>query len=260
VRALVRVVGALAATTYREQWRSVAFLAAMAFSGLMLYMSLLLSMLAVDQELRVLLDFGLSFIELMAVVGAVFGGATNLLREMETKAIYLILTRPVPRPAYLLGRYLGLLAAMASATGVMACLHLGVLLSKGWSWQWGYPLALLGIGGKTAIAAALAFLVALVTTSPLSALTMTGILWALGHFVLEMQFLAKRAASAALGAPLSVLTGLLPNLQLLNFRDRLDIPASVMPSQPILGPLLYAAAYSAVCLLLAQSAFRRKEL
>src|SRR5262252_8732874 len=101
------IVRTLAWSQWREQWRNRSFLVALIFSGVLIYASLLLGALSVDQELRALVDFGQSFIELMGLGLVVFGAATGILREMETKTLYLILTRPVPRWSYLLGRYLG---------------------------------------------------------------------------------------------------------------------------------------------------------
>jgi len=97
------LVGILALGQWREQWRNRSFLVALFFAGILIYASFLLGTLAVDQETRALLDFGLSFIELMGLGLAVFGAATGILREMETKTIYLVLTRPIPRWVYLLG-------------------------------------------------------------------------------------------------------------------------------------------------------------
>src|SRR3974390_1576766 len=132
----------LSLNQWREQWRNRSFLIALFFAGILLYASVLLGMLAVDQETRALLDFGQSFIELMGLGLAAFGAATGILREMETKTLYMVLTRPVPRWAYLLGRYFGLLLTTFSAVLLMTAIHLVVLLWRGWHWQWIYFLGI----------------------------------------------------------------------------------------------------------------------
>lgn len=247
----------LALSGLQEQWRSRAYQVALLFGGVMLYLSTLLGMLAVDQELRALLDFGLSFIELMALGAAIFAAATGLLREMETKSIYLILSRPVSRLEYLVGRYLGVVLSMSLATLAMAAVHLVILKTRGWELDGGYFLALLGIVLKVAVAAALATLFALFSSSALSALGITVILWTLGHFVPEMRFLAQRGGFPIV--PLLVLMRVLPDLQLFNFRERLDVPATVFAGEPVLLAAAYAAVYSAACLALAYALIRRKD-
>ncbi|MEK7745959.1 MAG: ABC transporter permease subunit, partial [Elusimicrobiota bacterium] len=158
----------LSAHSFREQLRGRFFSMILLFGGLILYMSLLLGALAADQEPRVLLDFGLSFIELMATGAACYAAATGLLRELEMKTIYLVLTRPVSRSSYLLGRFFGLLAAAACAAALMSLLHLSLLFLKGWHWENAYLLALAGIGLKLMVAVSLAGFLALISTSALS--------------------------------------------------------------------------------------------
>ncbi|MBI4422398.1 MAG: ABC transporter permease [Elusimicrobia bacterium] len=248
----------LAWSGLHEQWRNRAYQVAMLFAGVMLYLSLLLGMLAVDQELRALLDFGLSFIELMALGTAIFGAATGILREIETKAIYLVLSRPVTRLQYLVGRYLGLVLSMAVATLLMAAIHGSLLLARGWDWRWDYLLALLGILLKVSVATALATLFALFSSSALSALAITFIVWTLGHFLPEMRFLAQRGNFPSI--PLLVMTRVLPDLQLFNFRERIDVPPAVFGGEAVALAGAYAAVYAAVCLGLAYALIRRKDL
>lgn len=247
----------LALSGLQEQWRNRAYQVAMLFGGVMLYLSVLLGMLAVDQELRALLDFGLSFIELMAIGAAIFASATGILREMETKSIYLILSRPVTRLEFLVGRYLGIVLSMTLATLLMAAVHVSLLKARGWGFQADYLLALLGIVLKLGVATAIATFFALFSTSALSALGTTAILWTLGHFIPEMRFLAQRGSFPVV--PLLVLMRLLPNLQLFNFRDRLEVPESVFAGEPVALAVVYAVAYSSVCIALAYALIRRKD-
>jgi ABC-type transport system involved in multi-copper enzyme maturation permease subunit len=248
----------LAAAGLQEQFRNRSYQIAFLFAGVMIYLSLLLGMLAVDQELRALLDFGLGFIELMAMGAAIFGAATGILYEMETKSIYLILTRPVSRLEYLLGRYLGLLLSVVAAVVLMATAHLSLLFARGWHWESAYLLGLFGILLKVSIATAIATLFALFSTSALSALGITTILWTLGHFIPEMRFLAQRGGFPSI--PLVALIKIVPNLQLFNFRDRLGVPERILGTEPVIFAMGYAFVYCAVCLGLAYALIRKKDL
>lgn len=244
----------LSSHSFREQLRSRFFAVSLVFAGLLIYMSVLLGTLAADQELRVLLDFGFSAIELLATAALAYAAASGLIQEMETKTIYLVLSRPVSRPAYLAGRWLGLLFSAVCAVALMAAMHLALLFVKGWRWEAAYPLALAGIGLKIVVTGSLAALLALVSTSVISGLLMTGVFWTLGHFVEEMRFLlAQESLKAKL---FSALVYLVPNLQLFNFRDRLGAPGF---SGSVLLALAYAPIYAGACLLLTMALFRRRE-
>lgn len=244
----------LSGHSLREQLRSRFFSVILLFGGVLLYMSLVLGALAADQELRVLLDFGLSLIELLSTGAACYAAATGLLREMEMKTIYLVLTRPVSRSSYLFGRAFGLFASAVCAVALMALMHLSLLFLKGWRWESAYLLALGGIGLKIVVASSLATFLALISTSALSALSMSAVVWMLGHFTQEMRFLLER--SGLQGRILGAVVYIIPNLQLFNFRDRVGAAGL---QEPVLFALAYAPLYAAACLFATLILFKRKE-
>ncbi|TBR24612.1 hypothetical protein EPO15_03785 [bacterium] len=247
----------LAANAWRELWRARFISVVALFGGVLVYMSLLLGVLAGDVELRVLFDMGLAVVEVMTCGAVAYCAATGLIQEMEQKTLYLILARPVPRAAFLGGRYFGTVAAAGTAAAAMVGAQALLLLAKGWHPGWDLPLAFWGILLKLVVTGAVATLLALISTSVLSAMTMTAIVWVLGHFVGEIRFLAERSAGI-LPALISPAAYILPNFALLNYRDRLDIPGAGL-GEPLLWGFLYAVAYAAVCLGLTAALFRRKE-
>ncbi|MBP9127735.1 MAG: hypothetical protein KBG07_03095, partial [Elusimicrobia bacterium] len=95
---------AIARYTFLQQFRNRLYLVVVLFGLLMMGATLLFGALAGDQEVRVILDLGLVTAELFGLAMAVFGAVTLVLEEMESKTIYLILTRPLPRPVYVVGR------------------------------------------------------------------------------------------------------------------------------------------------------------
>jgi ABC-type Na+ efflux pump permease subunit len=78
----------------------------------------------------VILDLGLVTAELFGLATAIFGAVTLVVEEMESKTIYLILTRPLPRPFYVLGRFLGLLLAVGASMALMEIVHFSLLFLK----------------------------------------------------------------------------------------------------------------------------------
>ncbi|MBI5622659.1 MAG: ABC transporter permease subunit [Elusimicrobia bacterium] len=257
----MRAVLLLALNSWVENLRNRFFGLVLAFAGTVLYLSMLLGLLASDQEVRVLLDFGLGFIELMGLVGAVYGASTVVLREMESKTVYMILTRPVERSSYLLGRYLGLMLSVGGAMLIMAGAHVFMLVLKGWAFRPDYCWAFLGAFLKVLVTGSLALFLALSTTSALSALSITMIIWSLGHFLPEIRLMVRRfgSDSTLLMAPLQAVSWVIPDLQLFNLRDRLDLPAGLAQCVPVGSWLVYAAGYCCVWLVLSSALFKRKE-
>ena len=240
----------LAVNGWRENLRSRFFMLSLAFAGVFLYMSLLLGVLAVEQETRVLYDFGLGLIELMGLAGALYGSVTIILREMETKTIYLILSRPVGRGEYLLGRFLGLMLSVLASMMLMSAFHLALLWAKGWRGGDPYAAAFLGAYLKVFVTTALATFLAVFSSSALTAGVLACVCWTLGHFLPEIRFLIERTGVAL---PLKALSWIVPDLQLYNLRDRAALEA------PLWWWFAYAALYSAVWLALGRALLRRKE-
>jgi hypothetical protein len=69
-------------------------------------------------------DLGAASVSLYGIVVSVVLGATSLYRELELKTIFPILARPIRRPEYLVGKYLGTLCTIA----VFVAANSGVLL------------------------------------------------------------------------------------------------------------------------------------
>jgi len=249
----MKKIGILALNAFRENIWSRIFILVLLFGGVFIYFSLILGFLAVDQEIRVLMDVGLALIELMTLVATLYASATLFLREIETKTIYLILTRPLTRRDYLLGRVLGLILSTFFAILMMSILHVAILLTQGWHWDNSYPLALLGILLKMLIASALAVFFALSSTSAMAAILFSGALWAMGHFAPEMRFMALHSRSGASAALLNAVSYIIPNFQILNWRDHLTTPALVWKG------IAYSLSYSVACLSMSWIILRKKE-
>jgi len=251
----MRTVVIIALHTLREQWKNRFLQLLLIFGGVLIYAALLLGAMAAEQERRVLLNFGLGLIELSGLAAVVVGCAYAVLRDMETKTIYLILSRPVSRGAYIVGKYAGLMLAAAAAMACMAVLHLLLLKFKGADAGAGYAAIIFSSWLKAALVGALTMLVSLISTSSLSALLMSGIFWTLGHFTGELRYISSKlgGASALLIQPLQ---WVIPDLSLLNLRDSF---AAALPHASWSVLLGYSALYCGVSLALACLLFSRKE-
>jgi ABC-type transport system involved in multi-copper enzyme maturation permease subunit len=188
------------------------------FAGVLIYASLLAGVMAVDEEARVITDLGLALMELVTLAYALLAAASAITREVETKTIYLVFSRPVPRPAYLAGKAAGLYATTALMLGVMALIQLSLIYFRGFAMPPFYFKAVLFIWCSLLIITSVALFVSLFSTSIVSTVTISGILWTLGHFTSEARFLIARASGAS--APLlKAVAYCIPNFQLFNARD-----------------------------------------
>ena len=253
----MQTISAVFAYTFKEHVRRKAWLSAALFGLVLLGGALVVSALAQDERARLMLDLGLAAIEVLALVGVVFLAVNLILQEIESRAIFLILTHPVRRADYLLGRYLGTVAAIALGMAGMALMHATLLSLYGW-WEPGRYLAALGcLLGKTAVMGALSLLLSLALTSEAAAMAFAVFFWMLGHFSSEMRFLADRSGSTFLKTAIVAFSHAAPDFARFNYRDFWH--QSVPSADWFIWAAVYALAYTAACLALAVQLFEQKE-
>lgn len=264
----LRSIIAIARTTVIEQIRNRLYLVILFFGGLVLVATALLGALAPGHRTRVIFDLGLVTLELFGLATAIFGAVSLVLQETESKTIYLILTRPVNRSTYILGRFVGLVVAVGCTMLAMAAFHLGVLVwdmeyfrefTEGWSFATVYPMLLLMSMGKMLITAAIALFFSLFATSQVSALVFTASFWIAGHFGPELKFLIEKGSAGGPAATIAkTVASVLPNFQYFNFRDTFQLPG--FSGWEFMGTAaIYCMAFTGFFLVLSTLWFSRKE-
>lgn len=249
---------AVAGYTFKENVRNKVFYVLILFTVVIFAASMLFGILAQEQQQRMLQDMGLVIIELFTLLVAIYAGVTLVLEEVESKTIYAILTRPVPRWNYILGRYLGILAVVVLSLLIMSGIHLTIMKFNKWNFSLGYLFVVANIGFKISLILAISFFFALFSTSAVSGLAFTSFFWILGHFSEELKFMSEKV-----GSPIAIWAGklfyyLIPNFQYYNFRDRWDTMGTV--SIEFIGySILYLIVYVTACLFLTNVFFSRKE-
>lgn len=115
----------IALNAYREAVRARVLYALLAVAFATTAYAVLVGTLSLHDEQRVVGDIGTGAISLCAVVVAIVLGATSLHRELELKTIFPVLTRPLRRHEYLIGKFLGSVATLA----VFVALHGATVLA-----------------------------------------------------------------------------------------------------------------------------------
>jgi ABC-type transport system involved in multi-copper enzyme maturation permease subunit len=253
----MQTISAVFSYTLKEHIRHKAWLSSALFGLILLGGGMIVSALGQDERARLILDLGLAAIEAIAMVSVVFLTVHLILQEIESRAIFLILTHPVRRADYLVGRCLGTLAAVALGMAAMSVLHTAMLSLYGW-WEPGrYLAALTCTLGKVAVMGALSLLLSLALTSEAAAMSFAGFFWMLGHFSSEMRFLADRSGSAFLKTAIIAFSHAAPDFAHFNYRDFWHQAA---PSAAwLIWAGLYTLTYASACLALAVQVFEQKE-
>ncbi len=217
----------------------------------LIYFSLLVGIMAVDYEKRVLMDLGLGFIELMSFAYLVYISATSISEEIQSKTIYLVFSRPVARLEYLLAKFLSLFALAAVIVFYSGVFHLLLLHLRGFLCPAEYFVALAMIWCKLSIISAITLFFSLLSTSPLTPIIASLIIWMGGHMTPEIKFLIEKAEGFS-AFVLNLSRYVLPNFQLYNLRDTLQMP-------PHDYSLYYMLSWILAMFALSGFVFRKKE-
>jgi ABC-type transport system involved in multi-copper enzyme maturation permease subunit len=187
----------------------------------------------------------------------VFIGITLVSHEVERKTVYLILSRPVPRWEFVIGKAMGLSGTLAFVTLVMAATLFLVHAGYGGAPETGIFLASAGIYMELILLVCLASLFSTFTTPVLSAI-FTLSMFLIGHISKDLLVFGGRSSSGTMRFAASLLFYLLPNLE--NFNWKNEIVYGAGPSFSALAyPAGYLLAYGAAVLFLACLLFYRKD-
>ena len=118
----------IAFNTFRECIREKLLYNLLVFALLMIGSSVLLTRLTVGEWDRLIINLGLSSMSFFGVLIAIFVGISLVSKEIDKKTIYTIVSKPVPRYEFLLGKYLGLMFTLLVNLVVMVAGLLAVMV------------------------------------------------------------------------------------------------------------------------------------
>jgi hypothetical protein len=124
---MISRIGTIALNTYREAARARVLLGLFVLGLFTCAYSLVVASLSLHNEQRVVADLGAASVSLYGVAVAIVLGSTSLYHELEHRTVFPILSRPIRRWEYLVGKYLGSVLTVAVFATVQAALVLTLL-------------------------------------------------------------------------------------------------------------------------------------
>ena len=106
---------ALANNTFVETVRQPIYAVLLLATAAMLVLNVSLAGFTLEDDDKLLLDLGLSTLMLSGLFLSAFSATGVLTREIENKTVLTVISKPVGRPLFILGKFAGLLAALLLA-------------------------------------------------------------------------------------------------------------------------------------------------
>src|SRR5579875_2040613 len=110
----------IARHTFKQSVRDKVLYNLIVFAFLLIGASILFGKISVDIQRIILVNLGLSAISIFGLLIAIFIGVSLVWREIDRRTLYNILSKPVARWEFVLGKYLGLLLTLLVNTAIMA--------------------------------------------------------------------------------------------------------------------------------------------
>lgn len=251
------IVPLIARNTFREATRDRVLTGVVIAGAIVIIGTQLLHTLALGESKRLTMDLGLTTISLFGLLIVLLVGTSMVAKEIERRTIFNLLARPISRPAYLVGKWLGLSGALWVVAGALGLVLWGVLTVRG---QFALGPVILEAaylaGLELSVITALAVLFSALSTPVLSALYTLGF-YAVGQWSWDLREFARQAPGA-LRTTLDVVANLVPNLPVFNMRA---LAAHGEPTTPYHLALatVYALLYCGCVLALASAAFESRD-
>ncbi len=121
---------AIAKNTFTELVRQKVFFFLLIFALLIIGNSAFMAKFSFQEQFQMLKDISLGAMSVFTSLIAILATANFLPKDMEDRTIYTLLSKPVPRYRYLLGKLLGIIALLGVATLLMSALFLAILWLK----------------------------------------------------------------------------------------------------------------------------------
>lgn len=269
---------AIAVYTWREGIRKKTLIGFLILSLLVIFGSTFLTAfmadlrqsgdIEADVEAKLIKDICVSAISIFGILITIFISASVVPVEMENKVIYTVLSKPVRRFQYLLGKFLGVQMIIAVNLLLMSALFFVSLYLKEGVW----PTLLLWSALLTYFQFLIvsAFTFAISCTSTSSVLPTIGglFIYITGNLTEYLKDVAQRVGEASgpvdqfIGQLAFGLYNVLPNLRLFDLKDHILYLQPNDPPMDVQIPnlIVYGLVYAILGYLLAYWLFRRKEL
>lgn len=249
---------AIGLNTFRESVRDKIFYSLIAFAMLLLGFSVVLGKLSLGDVYKIIQDFSLMAISLFGTLTAIFVGIGMVYKEMDKRTIYVILSKPVARWQFLLGKYGGLTMTLLLMEAVMSlCLFAVCYLYLG-TLPFNTVFALIPIVVELQLILAAALLFSTFSTPFLSGM-FTLAIFIIGHISVDLKVIADKLEPSLSKTFINGIYYILPNLERLNYKAAAVHHLQIAPVDYI-SSLIYGLVYTVIIILGAVVIFNHRNM
>ena len=249
---------ALAANTFKEAVRDRVLHSIFFFAIISVFLSLALKEMTIGDQEKVVRSVAQGGLDLFASIIAIFLGISLVWKELDKKTIYTVLSKPIPRWTFVLGKYLGLMMTIAVELLLLTLVYVAVI-----TLQQSFPPSVFFVSIGMLVLE-LMLLTAWATlfsaySSPTTAAAFTLSVFIIGHLADDIWIFSNQSDNPGLRELGRALYWALPNFEVLSIREQAVHRLAVPWSQ--VGPAAaYGVGYTAAVLSAAVAVFQAKDI
>ena len=266
----MRTIGYVAVNVFKESVRDKVLYNLVVFAILLIAGSFLIGEMTAGSDMKIIKDFGLASIATFGRLIAIFIGIGLVWKEVERRSIYSLLSKPLRRREFVLGKFAGLALTLLVNVAVMTAAFYALLAFMGGRFDpqvratWPAPAldprlleAVFLIFLELTLLTAIALFFSTFSSPFLSAVLTLG-LWVAGYFNADLRNFEIVTTSPVAIWMARVLYYVLPNFAAFNVSSQV-VYGQPIPAAYVAWTIGYAIAYVAVLLLAAVTIFGRRD-
>lgn len=247
---------ALALSGFKEAVRNRVTVVVAAFALVLIGLTTVVMNLTIFSLDRVVVDFGLGVMSLLLLGLTIFMSVAMLNRELERKTVFLLVSRPISRSAFLVSRFAGMVATLTVLQAAMALVFLLQLVMFDVPLTSTIPAALVGVWCQCLVLCALGVFFSSVAGQVTAAVSAIG-LYLVGQWTGDLFVLAVHVPPA-LRTVMHLGYYVLPNFARMDFKASAAAGLAVSAGD-LLGAVGAALGWTLVLLAGSTVAFAKRD-
>jgi ABC-type transport system involved in multi-copper enzyme maturation permease subunit len=255
----MRKIRSVAVNTFKESVREKLLYLVIIYAMALVVSVFILSPLSVGAANgKIVTDVGLAGISILGILTAIIVGSNLVHKEVDKKAVLMVLTRPISRAEYILGKFAGVALSLTVLVTIMTAVLAVMMLLGGGRFT---PAVFLAVGlSLLEIMVLIAVMLFFSTfTTPLLTSFFTICIFIAGSLSGDLRLFAQKFGGKWMNRIMDALYFTLPNLKVFNLRHE-AVHGLRFSTSEILLPLAYGLVYISAMLYFAWMVFRRRDL
>jgi len=248
---------AIAFNTFKEAIRDRILYLLFFFAAISIIFSRVLALLTVGDRIKIIRDVGLASLSFFGVLMAILIGTGLVYKEIDKKTIYSLLSKPINRYQFLLGKFFGLIFTLFIMLLLMSFIYLVLVFFHTFEIEWETFPTIFFIFLELCLITAVAIFFSCFSTPILSSVFSLAF-YIIGHFSWGLETLINKIKPGVGKTLVQILYIFIPDLENFNFKTEIvhNLP---IPSHVYLFSISYGIFYTLFILLLAMLVFRRRD-